>query len=71
MFERSYQCQHPHTSTHNNMYQGYWICVAATKLPIAVDFNDSLEIVSMDISKKVCHFVVANACINGLASGIH
>jgi len=45
--------------------------IATTTFPVAVDFNDSLELVSMDISKRVCHFVVANTCINGLVSGIN
>lgn len=85
VFERSYQCQHPHTSTQNNDVsrvmglccgcgtQGIYgaAIIATTKFPVAVDFNDSLELVSMEIRKRVCHFVVANACINGLASGIH
>ena len=69
MFERSYQCQHPHTSTQNNDVSrvlGIYgaAIIATTKFPVAVDFNDSLELVSMEIRKRVCHFIVAIACIN-------
>ena len=70
--ERSYQCQRPHTSTQNNDVsrilglccgcgmQGIYgaAIIATTKFPVAVDFNDSLELVLIDF-------------INGLASGIH
>jgi hypothetical protein len=69
VFERSYQCQHPHTSTQNNDVSrvlGIYgaAIIATTKFPVAVDFNDSLELVSMEIRKRVCHFIVAIACIN-------
>ena len=84
VFERSFQYQHPHASKHNYYVsrvldlccccgiQGiYAAIIATTKFPKSIDINDSLELESMGINKRARHFVVANACINDLASGIH